>query len=157
MSDEKFHLLPINGVVTAVTTMEEADAAKQALIQAGFAEDKIGIHHGQTAEDYLDLDGSRHGFFAKMVRSYQTLAGPEAYMIAQAKAVLQYHRYLVSLKTNGHEEERLRASAAMSPHTTRTIFFCSRWTIIILKFGDNYAHEAEYEENFQTNTGDNLI
>ncbi|MEM7119001.1 MAG: hypothetical protein AAF614_41670 [Chloroflexota bacterium] len=146
MSKEKFHMLPYDGVVTAVDTEKIADTVVQVLSQAGFS-GRVGVLHGQAGEDYLDLDGSRHSFFTKLIRQYQRLSGPEHTMIAQAQAVLRHDRYMISIWTDGSEEERVRAFEAVSPYTERTIYFCGRINISILKVGKNYGREVEYEDN----------
>ena len=147
MSQDKFRVLPVNGVITAVDTEEIANTVCDALIESGFDKDKATTLHGQEGLDYLDLDGSRHGFFAKMVRKYQSLSGPEARMIEQGQAVLEHGRYLVALWTDGSEEERFRAFEIMAPYTERSIFFCGRSIISVLKVGQNYGRETDYEKN----------
>ncbi|MEM7535807.1 MAG: hypothetical protein AAF639_26750 [Chloroflexota bacterium] len=147
MSQDKFHVLPINRVVTAVDDEEIAKTICDALIDVGFDKDKATILHGQEGLDYLDLDGSRHGFFTKMVRKYQSLSGPEARLIEQGQAALDHNRYIVSVWTGGSEEDRFRAFEIMSPHTERSIFFCGHSMISVLKVGQNYGRETEYEKN----------
>ncbi|MEM7539504.1 MAG: hypothetical protein AAF639_45530 [Chloroflexota bacterium] len=147
MSKDKFHVLPVNGVITAVDNEDIAKTVCEALIQAGFDEKKASLLHGQEGLDFLDLDGSRHGFFATMVRKYQSLSGPEARMIEQAQAVLEHNRYVVGFWTDGSEEERFRAFEVMSPYTERSIFFCGLSIISVLKVGQNYGRETDYEKN----------
>ena len=154
MNNKEFHLLPTNRVVTAVDNKEIADKMEQALLNAGLEANDINVMHGEAAEEFLDLDGSRHGFFTKLLRKYQQLTGPESFMIAQAEAAIEYDRYIVSAKTDGDEEERQRAFEIMAPLTERTVYFCGQFTITILKVGKNYSRETEYEQTLVSESGE---
>jgi len=143
--DNHFQLLPINRIVTGVTSRDDADAMVQAAIDAGLSIDHIGVLHGQEAEDFLDLDGSRHGFITKMVRRYQHLEGPEQHLIDQAKAVLANDHFLIALHTDGDEALTRTVFEAISPFAERTIYYCGRFSITYLKIGKDYNHESEYE------------
>lgn len=149
MSQEKnrFRLLPYDRITTAVNSEEIASDLIHALEQSGFQSDKVFIRSGEAAKEFLDLDGSRHGFLSKLVRKYQTLSGTEAHMIAQMEAVLAHDRYLVFISVEGMDEEhRSQVLEAILPYTKRTIYYCSKFEITIMHVGSDHGREAEYEE-----------
>lgn len=129
----KWKILPTNKVVTAVITKEEADLIKTAVVAAGFDEDNIMIHHGEAGKQYIDSDGSEHGFFAQMMRTYQRLAGPEKKMLDMAESTLNAGGYLIGIQTDGSDEQQAAIYAAVGPLTTSHVFFCTKFTIIQLQ------------------------
>ena len=133
--DTSFKLLPTNRVVSAFETREDTDTALATLLEAGFSEDAVGFHHGEEGKAFIDADGSRHGFLARVTRQYQRFSGPEASLLDMAEAALNAGHYLVSVLTDGSEMQQAKAREAMAPHTNHTIFFCGRFTIEILKIG----------------------
>lgn len=130
--------LPINKVLTFAPTEADAEAMVAALIRAGFTPDEIQIHHGEEGEQYIDADGSRRGFVSKMMRSYQRLSGVEARMLKEAEAALAAGFYLIGVQTDGGEDERMRARDAMDAHTTYTIYYCGKSTIMMLANWENH-------------------
>lgn len=132
MSSE-FRLLPTNRVVSAVKTQEEIDVVKSALLEAGFDEEKIVTAHGEEGKDFVDPDGSRHGFLAHLTRQFQRTSGPEADLLDQAEEALDAGHYLISVLTDGSELEQVQARNAMSPHTHYAIFYCGKLTIYVLE------------------------
>jgi len=127
-------VLPINKAVTIVETKEAADQAVAALTAAGFAETDIYIHHGEQGKQYIDADGSRHGFLNKLIRTYQRLQGIEKMMLDGAEAGLNAGHYLIGIQTDGSEEQKIKGRDALAPFTDNHIYFCGRFSITILEF-----------------------
>ncbi|MCP4417364.1 MAG: hypothetical protein GY805_12135 [Chloroflexi bacterium] len=126
--------LPVNKVVTVLETKETADNAITVLMAAGFAENDIYLHHGEQGQQYIDADGSRHGFLAKLVRVYQRLQGIEKRMLDDAEAGLNAGHYLIGVQTDGSEEQQIKGRDALAAFTDQHIYFCGRFTITILEF-----------------------
>lgn len=147
MTKKEFYMLPTDCVVTVFDNQDVAEKVARRLLELGFEDSQISVLYGAEAEEFLDLDGTRHGFFTRLLRKYQQLTGPESFMIAQAEAALEHGRFLLSAKTDGGESERQKAYEAMASHTERTIYFCGQFTMTILKVGQNYGHELEYEKS----------
>ena len=138
MSEEQYErsgwqILPTNKVVTAVITKEEIELIKTAVVAAGFDENGIMIHHGETGKEYIDADGSERGFFTHLVRAYQRLAGPEKDILDMAESTLDAGGYLIGIQTDGSEEQRSAAYNAVSSLTKSAVFFCSKFTIMQLQ------------------------
>ena len=126
-------LLPTNKVVTVISTEPELKELVQALKAADFTDEEIYVHHGESGKEYIDPDGSRHGFFGQLIRQYQRLAGPEARMLEMAEKGLEADHYLVGVQTNGREEQWQPVGEIMKEHTEKSIFFCGRATIQIIQ------------------------
>ena len=77
-------LLPYNKVISRITTEEAAQTAVASLVTAGFPEEKTYLLHGEQGRRYIDIDGSGHGVFGRLMRSYQRLQGNEKKMIDDA-------------------------------------------------------------------------
>ncbi len=127
-------ILPTNKVVTVIATRDEVDMAVKDLVAAGFGEDVIYIHHGEQGKNYIDADGSRHGFLSSVIRKYQRLQGTEKRMLEDAEAGLEAGQYLIGVQTDGREEQQIAARDALTPFTKNNIYFCGRFTIMILLF-----------------------
>ena len=106
--DTSFKLLPMNRVVSAFETREDAETTIAALVEAGFDKDAIGLHHGEEGEDFIDPDGSKHGFLTRLTRQYQRLSGPEARLLEMAEDVLNAGHYLLSVHTGTVHRNGLR-------------------------------------------------
>lgn len=125
-------LLPYNKVVTRIETEAGKEAAVAALVAANFAESDIYVHHGEQGEQYLDIDGSAHGFIGRLVRGYQRLQGVEKKMMDDAEDALKAGHYLVGAQTDGSEAQQIAARDALAPQTDYNVYWCGRFTITIL-------------------------
>ena len=132
-SDERFHLLPYNRVVSAFESQVEVDAVLAALAEVNFSRDKIAVHHGEEGLNFIDPDGSKHGFLTQLIRAYERLDGSsEAKLLNQAEDALKAGHYVMSVWTGGSGAEQKTVQNIMKPHTDYYIFYCARFTIRIL-------------------------
>lgn len=127
-------ILPTNKVVTVIATEEAVNEAVADLIAFGFEEEAIFIHHGEQGQSYIDPDGTRGGLLSSMVRRYQRLQGNEKRMLDDAEAGLEEGQYLIGVQTDGSEEQQIAARDALAPYTQKSIYFCGRFTIMILVY-----------------------
>ena len=127
--------LPFNKVTTVVETKEELDQAIEALLAAGFPESDLFVHHGEQGRRYLDPDGDYHSFLFRLRRKYQRLQGTEKRMLDDADAALDAGHYLLGIQIDGSEELQVKVLDTIQPFTDRSIYFCGRFTIIILSLG----------------------
>lgn len=127
-------ILPTNKVVTVIATEEAVNEAIADLIAFGFEEVAIFIHHGEQGQSYIDPDGTRGGLLSSMVRRYQRLQGNEKRMLDDAEAGLEEGQYLIGVQTDGSEEQQIAARDALAPYTQKSIYFCGRFTIMILVY-----------------------
>ena len=74
---------PTNRVVGTVADADQAQAAINALLQAGFEGADIDILHGDEDMRRLDPTGAEHGFLAQFQRTVlRTLASAEEYKLS---------------------------------------------------------------------------
>ena len=131
-------LLPYNKVISRITTEVGAQAAVASLVAAGFPENETYILHGEEGQRYIDIDGSGHGFFGRLVRSYMRLQGIEKQMMDDADEALKSGQYLVGVDVDGSEEQQVQARDALVAHTDFNIYFCGRYTITIVASAKRY-------------------
>src|SRR6186713_646401 len=64
-----FIAYPTNRVAGTITDADEAKAAVEDLVSAGFVREAIDVLHGEQDLRRLDPSGGEHGIFAKLQRS----------------------------------------------------------------------------------------
>ena len=150
--DEHFHILPRNAVISVFSNQAALDGVISALQQAGFAADKLHHRHGEEGLRLVDPDGSHHGLWARLLRSYQRLAGMEARLLEEVEAALKHGEYAVRVDTDGSETQRAAALNTMLLHTDKSIFYTGSGTITVLHVGKNYYNaQASYSSEQQPN------
>ena len=119
---------PTNRVVGTVADAENAHAAVNALLQAGFEQQDIDILHGEGDVHRLDPTGAAHGFLAQFQRTLIRAAGP-----AEEYKHLMHHvedvragRFVIMVLAN-KPEQRLLAADILNTHGAEFIGFYGRW------------------------------
>ena len=118
---------PTNRVVGTISNEEQARAAIEALLRAGFAEEHVDILHGEEDLGRLDETGAGHGFFAQfqrtMIRNWDL----------QEHRHLMHHvedvrsgRYVIMVLTK-RREQRIVAGDILHQHGAEFVGFYGRW------------------------------
>lgn len=149
--NEQFHIfLPKKAVISVFSNQAALDSVMGALQQAGFAADKLQYKHGEEGLRLIDPDGSHHGLWARLLRSYQRLAGMEARLLEEVEAALKHGEYAMRVDTDGSETQRATALHTMLLHTDKSIFYTGTGTITVLHVGKNYYDaQANYASEQQ--------
>lgn len=134
MSKTEFRASPVYRVVSTLTTKADVDAMVKELQAVGFKNDgnMIGIHHGESGKDFIDPDGSRHGFFARLTRARQRLGSWEASMLEQVDEALNAGQYVTSVLTDDSQQQRTLIRDIMKKYANRTIYYHGYYSMEIL-------------------------
>ena len=135
MTKSQFRATPDYRVVSTFETQDNVNALRDELQTAGFKDDgnAIGVHHGDTGKQFIDPDGSRHGFFARLYRAVQRLPSWEASMLEQVEDALNNNHYVVSVLTDGSPQQRLKVRDIMQKHTQQRIYYRGLYSMEILR------------------------
>ena len=135
MSKTQFRTSPNNRVVSTFKTKADVEAMVKEIQAAGFKNDghTIGIHHGEEGMDFIDPEGSRHGFFARLTRARQRLGSWEASMLEQVEAALNSNQYVASVLTDSSQKQRMFIRDIMKKYTSQTIYYQGNYSIEILQ------------------------
>ena len=120
---------PTNRVVGTVADATNAQAAINALLQAGFNEHDIDILHGEAGAQRLDPEGVEHGFLARFQRTLIRTAGP-----AEEYTHLMRHvedvdagRFVIMVLAK-QRERRTLAADILNAHGADFVGFYGRWS-----------------------------
>jgi hypothetical protein len=130
---------PTNRVVGTIQTAPEAQAAIQALLQAGFEREGVDVLHGESDMQRLDPTGSAHGFFAQFQRALmRTAASAEEYgHLKQHVEDVRAGRFVVMVRVKS-ADQRHRAADVLTSHGGTSVGFFGRWAWESLQ-GDEQA------------------
>jgi uncharacterized protein (TIGR02246 family) len=119
---------PTNRVVGTVADADHAQAAINALLQAGFGRDDIDILHGEEGLQRLDPTGAEHGFLAQFQRTVLRTAAP-----AEEYKHLMHHvddvragRFVIMVLAR-RREQRMVAADVLDGNGAEFIAFYGRW------------------------------
>ena len=114
--DKNFQTYPSNRIVAMIDSKLNADAVVSDLIFAGFNDKLIDESVGKDGMDFLDPDGTKHGFITKMIRKWQYVAqGEELKYLNRARDHLKNGHAIVSVPVSS-KDTRLMASDIMHSH-----------------------------------------
>ena len=119
---------PTNRVVGTVGDAENAHAAVNALLQAGFEQQDIDVLHGEADVHRLDPTGAEHGFLAQFQRTLIRVVAPaEEYKhLTHHLEDLRAGRFVIMVLAN-RREQRLIAADTLSANGAEFIGFYGRW------------------------------
>jgi hypothetical protein len=119
---------PTNRVVGTIQAAPEAQAAIQALLQAGFERDDVDVLHGESDVQRLDPTGAAHGFLAQFQRVLmRNVASVEDYEhLMQHVADVRAGRFVVMVRVKAADERHLAADILTS-HGAASVGFFGRW------------------------------
>jgi hypothetical protein len=118
---------PTNRVVGTIETAPEAQAAIQALLQAGFERDDVDVLHGESDAERLDPTGAAHGFLAQFQRALiRTAASVEEYEhLKNHVEDVRAGRFVVMVHVRA--ANRHLAADILSSHGATSVGFFGRW------------------------------
>ncbi|MEM7033963.1 MAG: hypothetical protein AAF629_30765 [Chloroflexota bacterium] len=136
MSSEQSNFFqgPVNRVLCTIETEAKVDAAKAALNEAGFGDDAVGVLFGEEGLKFIDPDGAEHGFWGRLLRFIQH-HDDDADVFNQAETALKSGHYAVGIMTDGGDEQREKAFAAVKPHAMvgTAIYYAGHGTLELLE------------------------
>ncbi len=120
---------PTNRVVGTVADATNAQAAINALLQAGFDEHDIDILHGEAGAQRLDPAGVEHGFLARFQRTLIRTAGPaeeHTHLMRHVEDV-EAGRFVIMVLAK-QRERRTLAADILNAHGADFVGFYGRWS-----------------------------
>ena len=122
-----FIAYPTNRVVGTVGDAENAKAAIDALLKAGFNEADIDILHGEQDVERLDPTGSEHGFLAQFQRTLiRAFEHDEFKHLMHHVEDVRAGRYVIMVLTK-RRAQRILAGDILHQHGAEFVGFYGRW------------------------------
>jgi uncharacterized protein (TIGR02246 family) len=118
---------PTNRVVGTVADAVKAQAAVEALLQAGFDRRDIEVLHGDEGLHRLDPNGSEHGFFAHVQRTFiRTFELEEFKQLTHHVEDIRAGRFVIEVLTK-KRILRILAADILHQHGAEYVGFHGRW------------------------------
>jgi uncharacterized protein (TIGR02246 family) len=118
---------PTNRVVGTVADAVKAQAAVEALLQAGFDRRDIEVLHGDEGLHRLDPNGSEHGFFANVQRRFiRTFELEEFKQLTHHVEDIRAGRFVITVLTK-KRILRILAADILHQHGADYVGFHGRW------------------------------
>jgi hypothetical protein len=142
LPDESFIDYPINRVAGTIADRSDAEAAVEALLQAGIDADDIDVLHGDAGLQRLDPTGAGHGLLARFQRALIHVAGVNEESAALTRHVndLRAGRFVIMVRARAADERQIVA-AVLKAHRATFIGFFGRWTLSAMQHG-GASHRA---------------
>jgi predicted SnoaL-like aldol condensation-catalyzing enzyme len=127
-TQQEFIPYPLNRVVGTIANAAEAQAAIEALLQAGFTPQDVEILHGDSGLDRLDPTGAEHGFLAQFQRTLIRSAGPveEFKHLKHHTDDMRAGRFVIMVLAK-QREQRNAAADVLNSHGAEFVGFYGRW------------------------------
>jgi len=118
---------PTNRVVGTVADAVKGQAAVEALLQAGFDRQDIEVLHGDEGLHRLDPNGSEHGFFAHVQRTFiRTFELEEFKQLTHHVEDIRAGRFVITVLTK-KRILRILAADILHQHGAEYVGFHGRW------------------------------
>ena len=119
---------PTNRVVGTIADADQARAALDALLKAGFQPSEIDILHGEKDLHRLDPTGAEHGFLAQFQRTLIRTAGPAEELKHLTRHVedVRAGRFVIMVLAREREKRELAADL-LNDHGAEFVGFYGRW------------------------------
>jgi hypothetical protein len=140
---DEFLLYPTNRVVGTIDDPAEAQAASEALLEAGFKLEEIDVLYGEEGLRRLDPTGKEHGLLAHFQRAVQQYNEERKYIRHHEEDLRAGHFVIMVLA--GAPERRDTAKEILQSHGGHFIVFFGRGAMHRLDVGGTSAASAEYE------------
>jgi uncharacterized protein (TIGR02246 family) len=122
-----FIAYPTNRVVGTLADAVKAQAAVDALLQAGFDRQHIEVLHGDEGLHRLDPTGSEHGFFAHVQRTFiRTFELEEFKQLTHHVEDIRAGRFVITVLTK-KRTLRILAADILHQHGADYVGFHGRW------------------------------
>jgi hypothetical protein len=125
MQDESFELqaLPVSVICTA-SDAAGLDRIINALERGGYGNEIVNVLHGEEGLRIVDADGEYSGPFGQLMRSFQKFTtGVDERTLNAMQETLEHGGYIITVTTDGSEEERDAIHALMRQAGGRHIFY----------------------------------
>ena len=126
MSQERFSpMIESNRLGGVIDDKAKLDALIVALTNAGYeGEDIIRVHHGQADLEAIDPEGIYHGGRIRFIRRLQNLTGgTDQKALEVVQRALSEGKYMVSVLTDGSDEQREQGHQMFKAHGAHYLFF----------------------------------
>jgi uncharacterized protein (TIGR02246 family) len=127
-TDRGFIPYPLNRVVGTIADAKDANAAVEALLEAGFDRPSIDVLHGEEDLTRLDPTGAEHGALERLQRALIRTGGP-----AEEHRHLMHHvedvrsgRFVIMVLAP-QREQRTTAADILNAHGAEFVAFYGRW------------------------------
>jgi hypothetical protein len=140
---DKFISYPMNRVVGTIDDPAEAQAAIEALLEAGFKLEEIDVLYGEEGMRRLDPTGKEHGLLARFQRAVLQYNEERKYIRHHEEDIRAGHFVIMVLA--GELERRETVKEILQSHSGHFIVFYGRWAMQSLDAGSTSAASAEYE------------
>ena len=118
---------PTNRVVGTVADAVKGQAAVEALLQAGFDRQHVEVLHGDEGLHRLDPNGSEHGFFAHVQRTFiRTFELEEFKQLTHHVEDIRAGRFVITVLTK-KRILRILAADILHQHGAEYVGFHGRW------------------------------
>ena len=104
---------PRDHVVGVFAHDEAVGHVRDALSQAGFAEESVAVLHGEEDADRLDVKGEAHGVAGQLIRALQQISDVELNHLERHATLLRSGEYLVGVVIADAGDEKQRAVDAL--------------------------------------------
>jgi MoaF-like len=118
---------PTNRVVGAIVDPQQARAAIEALLQAGFARQDIDILHGEEDLHRPDPAGTEHGFLAQFQRTLIRKLGDEYKHLRHYVEDVRAGRSVIMVLAKPRDR-RETAADILGTHGAESVEFYGRWS-----------------------------
>jgi hypothetical protein len=125
--DGEFISYPMNRVAGTINESEDAQAAIEDLIHAGFNMDEIDVVYGEEGMRRLDPTGEKHGLLARLQRAFLQLNEEPRHLRHHVEDVLAGHFVIMVLADE--PEKQARAGEILKSHRAHFINFYGRWAM----------------------------
>jgi hypothetical protein len=139
----EFILYPMNRVAGTIDDPAEAQAAVEALVEAGYKLEEIDVLYGEEGMRRLDPTGKEHGLLARFQRAVQQYNEERKYISHHEEDIRAGHFVIMVLARE--PERRDTVKEILQSHGGHFIVFYGRWAIQSLDAGSMSAAPAEYE------------
>jgi predicted SnoaL-like aldol condensation-catalyzing enzyme len=119
---------PTNRVVGTIIDAQDARAALDSLLSAGFQSEDIDLLHGEKDLHRLDPTGAEHGFLAQFQRTLIRTAGPaeEFKYLSRHVDDVREGRFVIMVLAPEREKRDLAADV-LNSHRAEFVGFYGRW------------------------------
>ena len=117
----------INLMTATLDTLKYLRSTVEALNREGFGEEQVSFFFGEKGLEALDPLGDQHGAGMRVVRALQLFAGEEK-GLRDAAATLEEGNALLSVSTDGTEEQKKIVESVLRANHAQNIHFFGRWT-----------------------------
>ena len=123
-----FLTYPTNQLIGVMADAPHAQAAIEALHEAGFAEERVDVLCGPEGARRLDVSGKAHGVLARLYRFIEGFGDMEHHHLKRYEQELLAGHCMITVAARDHER-REQARQIMKTHDGYFVNFYGRWHV----------------------------